>query len=59
MYILVLFQYGCPRPKNVFFGGKKTTHDFPLLSIGARNQIWIHFQGDADAHTRGSVGIGD
>ena len=24
MYILVLFQYGCPRPKNVFFGGKHT-----------------------------------
>ena len=40
-------------------GGGENTHDFPLLSIGARNQIWIHFQGDADAHTRGSVGIGD
>ena len=43
-------------------GGEKT-HDFPLLSTGARNQIWIHFLGDADAdadaNTRGSVGIGD
>ena len=55
MYFLALFQYGCPR---VFFG-KKGIHDFPLFSIGARNQIWIHFQGDADAHTRGSRGIRD
>ena len=54
MYFLALFQYGCPR---VFFG-KKGIHDFPLFSIGARNQIWIHFQGDADAHTRGSMELG-
>ena len=38
------------------FFRKKKIHDFSLLSIGARNQIWIYFQGDADAHTRGSVG---
>ena len=30
-----------------------------LLSIGAKNQVWIHFQGDADAYTRGSIGFRD
>ena len=44
-------------PKSMFYSEEKI-HNFSLLSVGARNQIWIHFQGDADVHTRGSMGIG-
>ena len=30
-----------------------------LLSVGAKNQVWIHFQGDDDAYIRGSIGFRD